>query len=197
MIRPLGLVLAGGRSRRFGTEKAMALLDGAPIIARPIALLRRSCAEVGVNAPEDSGAATYARSEGLAVLPDAPGHPIGPLAGVAVGLRRVQELGLKQLVTLPCDTPDLPDDLIGRLLQTPAAPAAFAETIDGPQPLCAVWSLELLPSLEAMLGEGRHGRVQDFLRDCRALALQFEDESRFANINSAADLSGFAAERRR
>jgi molybdopterin-guanine dinucleotide biosynthesis protein A len=186
---PLGLVLAGGRALRFGAEKAVAPLGGEPMITGSIACLATACAEVAVNAPAGSGAAAFAASRGLTILPDAAGDPAGPLAGVAMGLRWAKAKSASRLVTVPCDTPRLPPDLVARLISAPQAPVVAAETADGPHPLCALWSVDLLVDLEALLAAGRHGRVQDFLADRAARYVRFDEAAAFANINTPAELA--------
>ena len=61
-INPMlaGLVIAGGRSRRFGRDKALALVGGRPLLAWSLAALREACAEVAINAEADSAAANLA-----------------------------------------------------------------------------------------------------------------------------------------
>ena len=68
-----GLILAGGRSSRFGQEKALAELGGEPLIARVEKVLARGASPLAVSARTGSAAAAYAAQRRLACLPDAPG----------------------------------------------------------------------------------------------------------------------------
>ena len=186
------VILAGGRSTRFGSEKAVALVDGAPMIARVAAVLREGGAPLAVNAPEASGAAAWAREQGLPVLPDAPGSPDGPLAGVLAGLQWAQSLGAEVLVTSPCDTPGLPHDMVRRLLEELAErPAATAVASDGSHPLCTAWCVSLLPRLREALSGG-HPPVRAWLGEVGAVEVRFDDARAFHNMNHRADgrLSG-------
>lgn len=183
-----GLVLAGGRSSRYGSEKAVARFDGETLLERELAVLRGDCAALAVSARPESGAATLAASLGLPVLPDADGAPDGPLAGVAAGLRWAAGLGAEALVTLPCDMPHAPQDLARRLIAGRGdAFAAFATTAEGVHPLCALWSIDLLASLDSALADG-HPAVQGFLADVGAATVRFEDAAAFANMNRPGDL---------
>jgi molybdenum cofactor guanylyltransferase len=181
-----GLVLAGGRSRRFGTEKALVAWDGAPLIAhacRPLA----GCAAVAVNARPDSGAATWAAARGLPLLPDPDGAPDGPLSGVREGLRWATGLGADLLAVVPCDSPRLPDDLFDRLRAalTPDTHAAMAFTDEGPQPLAALWrTAPALDRVEAALADGAHPSVQSVLADLSVVRVHFADASAFVNVNT-------------
>lgn len=183
-----GLVLAGGQSRRFGSEKAVARLGDQTLLERALGALRPNCAALAVSAAAGSGAEALAQGLNIVVLADDPAHPDGPLAGLAAGLRWASGLGATHLATLPCDTPHAPPDMVARLIAAGGeAFAAFVETAEGPYPLCALWSIDLLASLESELARG-HPAVRTFLGDVGAVAVRFEDGATFANINAKADL---------
>jgi len=183
----LGLVLAGGRSRRFGREKALVEVGGRPMIAAVAEVLARGCEAVAVNAPESAGAAAWARIAGLDLVCDRPGDPDGPLAGVRAGLEWARARGAQWLVTAPCDTPFLPEDYVARLV-APGRTAA-AETAVGGHWLCAIWGVGDLEALERWLSEG-HGRVEAFLQACGAVSVRFDEPAAFANVNRPEDLGG-------
>ncbi len=82
----VGVVIAGGRSRRFGGEKAIAELRGKPLLVWAAERLGRSCARVAVNARPGSDTERLARARTLPVLHDSPGDAEGALAGVKAGL---------------------------------------------------------------------------------------------------------------
>jgi len=190
----LGLILAGGRSRRFGAEKAVATLGGVSLLARAHARLRAVCADVAVSAPTGGGAAALAESLGLACLEDPRGAPPGPLSGVLAGLQWAQGRD-ELLLTLPCDAPLLPDDLAERLLAAlGAAPAAVARSPRGLQPLCAVWRTLMIRPLQAALADGLHPPAHTLLTDAGAVQVAFQDEAAFLNINTPEDFA--EAERR-
>src|SRR5215207_1605732 len=106
----VGVVIAGGRSLRFGGEKAVAVFAGKPLLLWAAERLGRVCETVAVNARPGTQAALMADATGLHVLHDIPGDPDGPLAGVHAGLRWAQGLGARSLAAIPCDVPLLPDD---------------------------------------------------------------------------------------
>ena len=99
-----GLVLAAGRSRRFGGDKALAELDGLSLLDHVLATLGRACGVLAVNAREGSDIDAFARARGLASLPDPPGAPDGPLSGLLAGLVWAEGQGAELLATAPCDT---------------------------------------------------------------------------------------------
>ncbi|MBV8593727.1 MAG: molybdenum cofactor guanylyltransferase [Caulobacteraceae bacterium] len=187
-LRLGGLVLAGGRSRRFGAEKALQPVAGRSMLERALALLDGPCEAVAVSARAGSGAAALAHARGLAVLHDAPDHPEGPLAGVAAGLDWASARGLDGLVTLPCDTPFLGPSEIARLIGALGdRPAAYAVTADGAQALVAIWTVPLARPLGSALAIG-HPPVRDALDRLDACPVLFPDARPFLNVNRPGDL---------
>jgi molybdopterin-guanine dinucleotide biosynthesis protein A len=185
-----GVLLAGGRSRRFGAEKAMAELAGRPLITAAAEALA-PCEAVAVSTGAGSGAAAWARGRGLTVLEDRAGLPRHPLAGVLAGLDWAAARGFDLLATAPCDTPRLPGDLIDRLLGalSPDAGAVYAISPGGPHPLCALWRVSGRGEIAAALAAGEPP-VLRVLTGLKATTACFEDDRAFANVNRPEDLTG-------
>ncbi len=192
-----GLVLAGGRSVRFGGEKAVALLDGRPLLLWAADRLQRSCASVAINVRVGTEAEAVAKANGLPTLYDATGDAAGPLAGVKAGLIWAEELGARALAVSPCDVPLLPEDLFVRLIEGAEGGAAMAETADGRQPLCALWPVAALPSVSEALKGGAHPPTWQVLERLGARKVLFDPPEAFANINTREDLAAAQAERLR
>ena len=189
----VGLCLAGGRSSRFGGEKAAALQDGHPLLAWSLAALAPLCGPVLVSAGRGSEAEALARSLGHWVIYDDPEHAAGPLAGVAAGLAWTAAAGFDRMITLPCDTPLVgAADLTVIVNALDEAPAAYAVTPDGPQSLCAAWRAGLGPDLDDQLRAGRHPAIHRWLAQIGAVPVQFPQAAAFANINTRADLAAMA-----
>ena len=185
-----GMVLAGGRSSRFGAEKAVQPLAGRPLLAWTLAALDGACETVAVSARSESGAAMLATSLGRVVLNDDPGHPSGPLAGLTAGLAWAAAGGFDLLATLPCDTPLVSADHIRALIAAlEGADGAYAVTVRGPQPLCAVWRSGLHAALAARLAAGDHPAMRDLLAGIEARAVSFDDADAFGNANRPEDLA--------
>lgn len=141
-----GLVLAGGRSRRMGTEKALLLLDGERLVDRAVRTLGECCSEVLVASGDgerlEVDAAQVADAE-----PDA-----GPLAGLVAGLAAART---PLLAVVAVDAPFVDVPVLQRCQQRVGAAAACAPRVDGVlQPLHAVWSVTALPAARASLQEG-------------------------------------------
>lgn len=191
-ITVLGVVIAGGRSVRFGGEKAVALLAGKPLLLWAAERLARSCASVAINARSGTESSLLAEAEGMTVLHDAPGDAAGPLSGVKAGLLWAKERGADAIAVSPCDVPLLPDDLFMRLIAAAGRGASMAETSEGHQPLCAVWPVSALPELTERLADGAHPPTWATLDSLGAVRVTFPEASSFANVNTRADLEALA-----
>ena len=107
-----GLVLAGGRgSRMGGVDKGLQPHRGMPLAQHALLRLGAQVGELMINANRNLSA--Y-ESMGVPVWPDASADYPGPLAGLLAGLERCQT---PYLVSVPCDTPDFPEDLVAKLAQ--------------------------------------------------------------------------------
>jgi molybdopterin-guanine dinucleotide biosynthesis protein A len=190
-----GLVLAGGRSVRFGGEKAVAELLGKPLLAWAAERLAAVCGSVAINVRAATEAEAVAAALGLPTLYDAPGDASGPLAGVKVGLIWAERNGASMLAVSPCDAPLLPDDLYVRLLKEAQGGAAMAETPDGRQPLCALWPVTALAIVREALAGGAHPPTWQVLERVGARKVRFEAAAAFANINTRDDLAAIAGKR--
>ncbi len=188
-----GVVIAGGRSIRFGGEKAAALLAGRPLLIWAVRRLQGSCAAVAVNTRPGTEAEALARAEGLPILYDAAGDAEGPLAGVKAGLLWARGLGARALAVSPCDAPLLPDDLFSRLIEAAGSGAALAETAEGRQPLCALWPVSALATLTEALAGGAHPPIWRMLESLGAQRVRFDPPEAFANLNTREDLAAVAA----
>jgi molybdopterin-guanine dinucleotide biosynthesis protein A len=117
------------------------------------------------------------------VLPDGAYAGQGPLAGICAGLAWAADADA--LITVPCDTPFLPADLVPRLLPAPA----FARAGGRDHFLAASWPPSAQAQLRAMLDAEGSRKVERLTRALGARAVEFEDDGRvFANINRREEL---------
>ena len=165
-MKLLGVVLAGGKSRRFGRDKALALLDGRPLIDHALAALS-GCDAVVVAGREWPGVTS---------LPDRPLPDLGPLGGLNAALHHAAARGFSHIASLPVDCPALPAGWLAQLGDGPAHAAG--------QPLIAVWPVALTVGLEAFVASGGR-RVRDWVTHISARAV---DLGLLANLNHPGDL---------
>lgn len=148
-----GLLLAGGKSRRFGSDKALAILDGQPLIAHAYAALAPRCMEILVGVDEP-GRAYPLPGPARTVVDAVPG--IGPLGGLLAGLT---EARTEWLLALACDLPWVSADHLTVLTRarSDAADAVVVQDGDRLQPLCALYQVERTRrAAEAQVATGRY-----------------------------------------
>jgi molybdenum cofactor guanylyltransferase len=182
-----GVVLAGGQGRRMGgVDKGWVELDGRPMIAH---VLDRFAPQVGdtlINANQNLD--RYA-ALGPPVVPDAVGGFAGPLAGLHAGLTRATR---SFVVTVPCDSPFLPLDLVARLardLEAARAELAVAKTFDQPHPVFCLVRSDVLPHLAAFLEAGGR-KIDAWYATLSVVEVAFDDEAdAFRNINTIDELA--------
>lgn len=182
--RLAGLVLAGGRSSRFGAEKAVQILNGRTLLEIALATLQEVAGPLAVSAAAGSEAEALAISLGYPVVTDDPDFPKGPLAGITAGLAWAADAGAGVMMTLPCDTPMVDAQVLRRLGTT-----GFATTADGPQSLIAAWPVAAIGVLRAWLVSGEHPAVHMALERVGVTPIRFENRDAFANVNTPEDLA--------
>jgi len=204
-----GLVLAGGRgSRMGGVDKGLQLLGDEPLVRHALERLRPQVGALAINANRHADA--YARF-GVPVWPDAQADFPGPLAGMLAG---ISACTTEWLVTVPCDTPDFPADLVARLHAAAQAaglrvamPVTDEAAGDGahdaaragpqPQPVFCLLHRSLRGSLEAALAAGER-KIERFTRSQGQVLVPFTapgEAQAFFNANTADDLQRLRRER--
>lgn len=160
------VILAGGRSTRFGSDKAAALWHGKPLVEHVIVRVRRICGEVIVVLREGQALRTTGVDQ---VAYDEPDAAEGPLRGIVAGLRICTQ---PFTFVLACDAPCVAPALLCALRDCiqPGHVAALPEWRGQLQPLCALYRTAVQPWLEAFLraGEASPLRVLAASR-CRVL----------------------------
>ena len=176
-----GLVLAGGLARRMGgADKGLVPLAGRPMVEHVVDALRPQVGTILLSA--NRNLERYA-ALGYPVIADALDGYQGPLAGLATALRQHTTAFL---VTVPCDAPLLPADLVRRLLAAcEASDADVAVASDGErqQSVFLLVRARVAPALESYLAGGGR-KVDAWLSRVRAAVADFSDEpGAFVNVN--------------
>jgi molybdopterin-guanine dinucleotide biosynthesis protein A len=198
MTEPVtGIILAGGQGRRMGTlDKGLQLLHGKPMVEHVIERLQPQVDALIINANQNADAyGELAEHHGARVVPDRLGGFAGPLAGLQAGLFAATT---PLVVTVPCDSPFLPRDLVARLrdaLQAHGAELAVAKTFDQPHPVFALVRIGMRENLNAFLTDGGR-KIDAWYAALPVVEVQFDDEAEaFENINTQDELSQFEAKR--
>jgi len=193
-LHPPGLILAGGKSSRMGSDKALLTIGGDTILGHIVRRLKPQVSGITLNAP-----AGFANPFNLRHLPDAIDGQIGPLAGVLSGLRDIESrgLGVSHLLTVPSDSPFVPHDLAARLTSGTDDPDAIVITAsDGRNhPVFGFWPVSIADDLESWLSDPGNRRIKAFFERHPVVTIEFAMvETRygpldpFFNINTPQDL---------
>jgi molybdopterin-guanine dinucleotide biosynthesis protein A len=184
-----GLVLAGGRgSRMGGVDKGLQSHLGMPLAMHALLRLAPQVGSLMINANRNLGA--Y-EAMGVPVWPDVLPDYAGPLAGFLTGLERCET---PWLVTVPCDSPRFPEDLVARLgaaLEADRAEIAMATTREGAslqvQPVFCLMRSSVLESLVRFTHDGQR-KIDRWTALHRTIDVPFDDAEAFANANTLDEL---------
>ncbi|WP_296446868.1 molybdenum cofactor guanylyltransferase MobA [Rhodoferax sp. UBA5149] len=203
MINPddiTGLILAGGRgSRMGGVDKGLQTFNGMPLALHTLTRLQMGGGVDHIMINANRNLAAY-ESFGASVWPDALADYAGPLAGFLTGMEHCET---PFLVTVPCDTPLLPLDLVPRLahaLATQDADIAMAAAPEvdknglvqiRPQPVFCLLRVDLLESLVKFTQDGGR-KIDAWTALHKTVLVPFDlpgdDPRAFCNTNTLAEL---------
>jgi molybdenum cofactor guanylyltransferase len=184
-----GLVLAGGRGTRMGgVDKGLQMHLGVPLAQYALERLRPQVGALMLNA--NRNLAAYS-AMGVPVWSDEMAEYPGPLAGMLAGLTHC---GTPYLVTVPCDTPNFPLDLVARLAEGLGADGEIATAYtledEGPraQPVFCLMKASLRDSLKAFISSGER-KTGLFAAQHHSTRVVFHDPAAFANANTLDELA--------
>jgi len=182
-----GIILAGGKSSRMGTDKGLQELCGKPLINYAIQVLSRLCNTIIISSSSDA----Y-QSFGLKIVADEfPG--IGPMGGIYSALK--QSKTEKNLI-LSCDLPFVTEELLSFILEN-SKEFMVAVPYEGNkhyEPLCGFYNRKVLNNMEKFILSGNY-KLPDLFDTININRLtvsasnDFFNEHLFLNVNSKNDLS--------
>lgn len=181
-------ILAGGRSSRMGTDKALLAMAGQTLLDQAIALAKLVTVHVQVVAPAARFLETFVTGIGGTIEDIYPGQ--GPLAGIHAALRQTSTaLNLILAVDLPFVESRFLRYLISEAARSGAMVSA-PRTAQGWQPLCAVYHRDFAGIAEAALQAGKN-KIDSLFEQCETRAVEQEElermgfsESMFENLNT-------------
>ncbi len=169
-MKPLGAILAGGQARRFGSDKAVAELDGRKLIDHVAAALAPHCDGLVVCGRVERGG-----------IPDRPAPGLGPLGGLNAALHAARARGVARVLVAPCDTPLLPAPLLEALVAR--TNSGFVAQL----PVLGIWDAALAPLCDAYIASGERPSMKAWGAHAGAAAIDWG--AAIPNINSCDDLS--------
>ncbi len=176
------IILAGGRGRRMGgLDKGLINFSGKPIIEYILTAISPQCEAIIINANRHIN---LYKKYGHPVLTDELNDFQGPLAGFSIGLEQVTT---DLVLTLPCDAPFVPHDMVQRMLtamQKTKADIAVAHDGDRIQPVYALIKTQLAANLKTFLLSGER-KIDRWYAENNTTLVDFSDVQHiFQNINT-------------
>ncbi|HKJ07481.1 MAG TPA: molybdenum cofactor guanylyltransferase MobA [Gammaproteobacteria bacterium] len=186
-----GVVLAGGLARRMGgQDKGLVKLGSHPMVSYVLARLAPQVGDLVINANRSRD--RY-QAFGYPVIADSVGDYSGPLAGMASAMAHTDR---PLLLTAPCDTPLLSEQLAERLLAAlREQDGEIAVAHDGSrlQPVFALLDVTLLSSLQEYLAAGER-KIDRWYADHRLATADFSDQrDAFLNVNTVEERDSLLA----
>ena len=185
LARTVGLILAGGQSRRMlGQDKTLMALQGKPLLAHVIGCLHPQVDVLALNSNADPASLA---AFNLPVIPDRLTGFLGPLAGIHAGLVQYPD---DCLVTVAVDLPFLPPDLVTRLRAGLGAKSCAYASDGERHALALLWRPGMAASVADYLQRGGRN-LKDYLA-AHGQAVPFDrpqDRGLFLNVNTPEDLA--------
>lgn len=181
------MILAGGASRRFGANKALARLGGKPLIAHVLdRITQQTFGPIAINAGDQHDFAHIDHP----IISDTHWQSAGPLAGIMTALDWARRGGFPHVVTLAVDVPFVPLDLIAKLSAIGAP--AIAATQDRWHPVNALWETAQRDRLDAFLETGKRS-AHGWAEQCDAGLAKFDHQGGprdpFWNVNTPEEMA--------
>ncbi|MDG1707823.1 MAG: molybdenum cofactor guanylyltransferase MobA [Emcibacteraceae bacterium] len=177
----LGVILAGGMSRRMGgNDKFLETLDEDTIFNHIISRFSSQVEKLVINHNKSK------QWEDIEVVSDII-LGAGPLGGIHAVLNYAKEKGFDRIVTVPCDTPFIPMDYVSRLFECDK-PLVIASSRNRIHPVLALWHISLLDKVANALEKGDL-KLMNLIKGLDHEVVNWEDApDPFFNINTPEDL---------
>lgn len=187
-----GLILAGGKARRMGgIDKGLIAFKGQSMVKHVIKRLSTQVGAILINANREI---ERYQSLGFNVVTDEINDFAGPLAGLHAGMRVAKT---EFILSVPCDSPLLPNDLSQRLmtaLESQNADIAVAKIGEQHHPVFCLCRTILAQDLETYLNAGGR-KVDEWQKKHAYVEVRFDDNpSAFSNVNTPEELGKLEAE---
>jgi molybdopterin-guanine dinucleotide biosynthesis protein A len=180
MTQVLGVILAGGQSRRMGSPKHDLAFGNKTLLDYAYERLARQCDAVIINVQQNL--------LGYTVVQDIFDGSLGPLAGLHGAMVWAKDQGYSHIATIAVDTPFFPTDYVARLKKNCDVPIVLAGSKGRSHPTCGLWCVNLGDDLAKALQSGDR-RVMAWVQTHEHRVETFETGSvdPFFNVNTPED----------
>ena len=184
------VILAGGKSRRFGADKAVAKLGDKSLIDYTINKLEPKFAEILVitNNPKQVS------KNNIFFIKDTMSGQLGPLVGILSAMEWVKnnDKNYEWIISFPCDTPFFEEKIIDKVINSQKSSdkkLLFLKSGNKRHNIFGLWSIELMEQLRNDINQGAR-KVEDWANKIGTEIVEINSESdkSFLNINTKLDL---------
>ena len=184
----LGVVLAGGKSKRFGEDKSKIKLEGKTLIEHTLDKIKIKFNRIIIISNSKIS------NDYLVIKDCIDGHQ-GPLVGVLTAMKWIKENNhlYNWIATFPCDTPFFNVSLIDKFFDVSQSKdnlLYFAKSQKKRHNIFGLWSLELIETLEKDIIENKYRKVEEWANKIGAKTIDVanKETDKFFNINTKEDL---------
>tara|TARA_B100000795_G_scaffold155301_1_gene116464 strand:+ start:225 stop:833 length:609 start_codon:yes stop_codon:yes gene_type:complete len=186
----LGVVLAGGKSQRFGEDKSQVKLGGKLLIDYILSEIKEEFNEILVVS---NNSINFKHSDKILVIEDIKKN-LGPLGGVLTAMKWVKDNNkdYKWISTFPADTPFFKNSILQKFLhniQPDESKLFFIKSNNTRHNIFGLWSIDLMDKLEDDLNKGER-KVEMWANSIgvKTINIEFQSKDPFFNINTKEDL---------
>jgi len=176
-----GVIMAGGKSSRMGSDKGLLPFRGKLLIQYSIDLLKSFCSELLISTQNEE----YAQFGIPLVKDEIP--DCGPIGGIHSALKASKN---NYIVAIGCDMPFVTTSTIQLLMEKVEAYDCIVPSVNGKlEPLCAIYSKSLIDKIEENISNGEFA-MNRLIKGSKHLLIIFEENSPdFKNINTLNELN--------
>ena len=186
----LGVVLAGGKSQRFGEDKSQVKLGGKLLIDYILSEITEEFRQILVVS---NSSIDFKKSDKISIIEDIKKN-LGPLGGVLTAMKWVKDNNkdYKWISTFPADTPFFKRSILQKFLQDiqpEESKLFFIKSNNTRHNIFGLWSIDLMDKLEEDLNKGER-KVEVWANSIgvKTINIEFQNEDPFFNINTKEDL---------
>tara|TARA_Y100001960_G_C14623843_1_gene802098 strand:- start:573 stop:1172 length:600 start_codon:yes stop_codon:yes gene_type:complete len=184
----LGVVLAGGKSKRFGEDKSKIKLNGKNLIQHTLDKIKTKFKTIVIVSNNKI-------SNDYFTVKDCIDGQLGPLVGVLSAMKwiKTNNHSYDWLATFPCDTPFFNVSLIDKFIEASKSSndlLYFAKTKEKRHNIFGLWSLKLIETLEKDIVDNKYRKVEEWANKIgvKTININYAGTDPFFNINTKEDL---------
>ena len=188
----LGVILAGGQSRRMGRDKSLIKLNGKTLIEHTTIKVKKFLPNLIIISNENKN---EIMKYGIDLVNDCLSKNQGPLIGIMTAMKYIKDnkKNFDWIATFPCDTPFFPELLMKKFIDNSKSKKSllyFASSKGQRHNVFGLWSLKLYDKLHDDIVNKNSRKVEDWAEqnDVQRIEFSFEKNDPFFNINTEEDL---------